>query len=167
MQKLIGNSILAALLISSAAFASFSGAFSKVINADAQGNSAEERSLNMQTSSHRNQKTAPASAEDFRGWLTTYKGVSDAEKDVVYGMMENNSSKAEGYFRVACQKGDERGCFQLGLREISQSDTIGLDRLHDLALNSKNTPQLRLYAGQSQSEPLRFLHAIVNQKSQG
>lgn len=138
MQKIIGISILAALLISSAAFASFSGAFSGVIYAGEEGNNAGKRSLNTQSSSHKNQKTAPASAEDFRGWLTTYKGVSDAEKDVVYGMMENNSSKAEGYFRVACQKGDERGCFQLGLSEISQSDTVGLDRLYDLALNSKN-----------------------------
>jgi TPR repeat protein len=83
-------------------------------------------------------KNAPSSPEDFKGWLATYKGVSDAEKNIVYGMMENNNSKADQYFEKACIKGDDRGCFQLGLREISESDTSGLDRLHDLAINSKN-----------------------------
>lgn len=83
-------------------------------------------------------KNAPANPEDFKHWLLKYKGVSEAQKELVFGMTEANATKASEYFLVSCQKGEERGCFQLAIVKISQKDEDGLDILHDLAIQGKN-----------------------------
>lgn len=83
-------------------------------------------------------KTQTANPEDFKHWLGNYNGATDAEKAIVIGMMENDANKAKKHFQVACEDGDERGCFQLALNEISQGEIDGLDRLKRLGINGKN-----------------------------
>lgn len=124
------------VVVSTVATASFIAAFSP---ADEEIASASEDGGQVDKNKKKNKKQSTlANIDDFKLWLGNYKGVSSAEKNIAYGMMEQNSTKAYTYFSEACAQGDERGCFQLALNEVSTQKPEGLDRLHDLSISGKN-----------------------------
>lgn len=121
------------IAMTTVAAASFENAFSS------DEGETESENKTIATSGQKNKKqNSLANIEDFKMWLGTYKGVNEAEKNIAFGMMEQNETKAYLFFSTACDQGDERGCFQLALNELGQQKAKGLDRLHDLALSGKN-----------------------------
>lgn len=120
-------------VMATVATASFIEAFSTDVEEVVGG------SPNVKTSTHISKKqNTLASIDDFKMWLGTYKGIGEAEKNIAFGMMEQNETKAYQFFSNACNQGDERGCFQLALNELGQQKAEGLDRLHGLAIAGKN-----------------------------
>lgn len=128
-KKILGGVVLT-ILISSVAVASFVEAFAK--------NDQQEVGNTINNTGTAKQKESLATVGEFKLWLASYKGVSSAEKNIAFGMLEQNTTKAESYFAAACNKGDERGCFQLAINQIAQAKPEGLDHLSELALKGKN-----------------------------
>jgi hypothetical protein len=91
--------------------------------------------------------------KEFMTWLSSFTGVSEAEKNLTFGMMEKDGARARDFFIKSCRGGDERGCFQLAMKEISTGSMSGIDRLSKLAENGKNKKVAKQSA--------RFLGAYV------
>lgn len=129
--------LLSMALISTIAMASYVVAFAPSLNFTngIDGLTKDANSTASQKDKKANELPSPA---EFKHWLSLNKNVSAPEKNLVYGMMENNSTEASKYFKSACEMGDDRGCFQLALAEMGGQHPEGLDRLYKIAVESKS-----------------------------
>lgn len=73
---------------------------------------------------------------EFITWLQSYDEARSDEKDVALGMMAQDFDSGKKHFSDACNKGNESGCFQLGLAEMAESNSIGT--LLKLSKDGKN-----------------------------
>lgn len=130
--------LLTISLISCVAMASYVTAFSPLLNGLKTKPESASAIKQNQKENNQSQTNELPSTEDFKQWLKSNENIPISEKNLVYGMMENNESKSIKYFTSACSEGDDRGCFQLALNEIGEKNPEGLDRLLKIALHSKN-----------------------------